>query len=139
MKTVAIAAAGVLVGAAISYILSAATIRRLRSRLRAKHSTSTPRKGIGAMNLILAVVGVTLISFTIAMIQIYRETGGVPDTLITCVFAVCGGECGVMGWIKTTKERNQDRQWQQEDIRNDKQRESGGGGEPPGDRPRNNL
>ena len=105
MKTVAIAAAGILVGAAISYILSAATIRRLRSRLRAKHSTTTPRKGIGAMNLILAVVGVTLISFTIAMIQIYRETGGVPDTLITCVFAVCGGECGVMGWIKTNKDK----------------------------------
>lgn len=139
MKTAIIAAAGALAGAILSYILSAATIRRLRSRLRAKHIDTTPRKGIGAMNLILAVVGVTLISFTVAMIQLYRDTGGVPDTLITCVFAVCGGECGVMGWIKTTKERNQDRQWQQEDIQNQKQREASGGGEPSSDRPRNDL
>ena len=100
MKTVAIAAAGVLVGAAISYILSAATIRRLRSRLRAKHSTTTPRKGIGAMNLILAVVGVTLISFTIAMIQIYRETGGVPDTLITCERRQLDHKAKAAGFIK---------------------------------------
>lgn len=139
MKTVIIAAASAAAGAILSYILSAATIRRLRSRLRAKHSTTAPRKSIGAMNLILAVVGVTLISFTVAMIQLYRDTGGVPDTLITCVFAVCGGECGVMGWIKTTKERKQDRQWQQEDIRNETQRGPSGGGEPPSDRPRNDL
>lgn len=139
MKSAVIAAAGVFVGAALSYILCAATIRRLRSRLRAKHIDNTPRKSIGAMNLILAVVGITLISFTIAMIQLYRTTGGVPDTLITCVFAVCGGECGVMGWIKTTKERNQDRQWQKEDIQSDKLREPGGGGEPSGDYPRNDL
>lgn len=120
--------------------MSTATIKRLRSCLRVKHgATKLSRKGIGAMNFILAIVGVTLICFTVAMIQIYRETGGVPDTLITCVFTVCGGECGVMGWIKTTKDRNQARQWQQEDIRNEKKRESGGGGDPSCDCPRNNL
>ncbi len=44
--------------------------------------------------------------FVIVMIAIYIRTGGIPDTLCTCVFSVCGGECGVMGWIKTTKDRH---------------------------------
>ena len=42
-------------------------------------------------------------------------TGGIPDTLCQCVFAVLGGECGVMGWIKTNKDKRQDRKWSEED------------------------
>ena len=30
---------------------------------------------------------------------------GIPDTLCQCVFALLGGECGVMGWIKTNKDK----------------------------------
>lgn len=43
-----------------------------------------------------------------------------PDTLCTCVFSVCGGECGVMGWIKTTKDRHLSRQYELEDRETDK-------------------
>ena len=67
------------------------------------------------MNIILIIVGVSLFAFTIAMIQIFRECGAVPDTLVTCVFAALGGECGIMGWIKTTKDRRQERTWEVED------------------------
>lgn len=38
-----------------------------------------------------------------------------PATLTACVFGVCGFENGVMGWIKTTKEKVRDRRWEQED------------------------
>ena len=44
-----------------------------------------------------------------------------PDTLITCVFATLGGECGILGWIKTTKEKKQDRRWQLADMRREKE------------------
>lgn len=64
---------------------------------------------IGTMNLILIILAVVMIIFTGIMIWLYHETGGVPDTLVTCVFSVCGGECGVMGWIKTTKEKRRNR------------------------------
>ena len=47
--------------------------------------------------------------------------GSVPDTLITCVFATLGGECGILGWIKTTKEKKQDRRWQLADMRREKE------------------
>lgn len=73
------------------------------------------RKKRRTMDLILIVVAVALVVFTLEMLRIYRETGGIPDTLCTCVFAALGGECGAMAWIKTTKERHKDREWQRED------------------------
>lgn len=76
---------------------------------------SQNNKSVGVMNIILVVVGVSLLSFTIAMIHIFREYGAIPDTLVTCVFAALGGECGIMGWIKTSKERRRERVWEIED------------------------
>ena len=55
------------------------------------------------MDLILLVIGIFLALFTAAMIVIHCITGSTPDTLITCVFGICGVEGGVMGWIKTAK------------------------------------
>jgi len=75
---------------------------------------------ISKMDIILLIVGVILLSFTVAMIIIYVFTGSVPDTLITCVFATLGGECGAMAWIKTTKERRQERKWHLEDEERNK-------------------
>lgn len=84
------------------------------------------------VDLILVIVGVSLLVFTIVMIQLFKVYGTVPDTLITCVFATLGGECGIMGWIKTTKDRNRERKWEQED----KQEAKAEAAEvPPGDMP----
>ena len=67
------------------------------------------------MDRILIIVGIALAVFTGTMTVIYCVTGGIPDTLCTCVFAALGGECGVMGWIKTTKERLRERKYEIED------------------------
>lgn len=72
-------------------------------------------KTMKTMDKILIIIGVFLLIFTIVMIWLYKTTFGVPDTLITCVFAATTGELGVMGWIKTTKSRQQERAWQLED------------------------
>ena len=69
----------------------------------------------GTMDVILKILAVFLFAFTIAMIVIYCLTGGIPDTLCTCVFTACTGEIGVMGWIKTTKDRYKERQYELED------------------------
>ena len=74
-----------------------------------------PKKKIGTMDLVLIVIAVALTAFTVSMICTFRETGMVPDTLITCVFTSLGGECGAMAWIKTTKERVRERNWELED------------------------
>ena len=62
------------------------------------------KKSIRTMDIILAVIAVFLLLFIVVMIW-----------LCTCVFAACGGECGVMGWIKTTKERQRERSFELED------------------------
>ena len=92
--------------------------RRMK-RHRAKAKAARQPKKIRTMDVILVVVAVLLIAFTIEMIKIFRETGMIPDTLCTCVFAALGGECGAMAWIKTNKERREDRKW----IREDQERE----------------
>lgn len=67
------------------------------------------------MDVVLICIAILIITFVIAMLWLYYKTGGIPDTLCTCVFTICGGECGVMGWIKTTKERYRDRSFELED------------------------
>lgn len=76
-----------------------------------KDKQSRPREKakIGAMDIILIIVGISLLAFTVAMMVTFNRLGAVPDTLITCVYATLGGECGVMGWIKTSKDRNRTR------------------------------
>lgn len=73
------------------------------------------KKKAGTMDKVLVVIGIFLLVFVAVMLWMFYVTGGIPDTLCTCVFAVCGGECGVMGWIKTTKDRHQERKYELED------------------------
>ena len=79
------------------------------------------------MDIILVVMAVLLVAFTLKMILVFEQTGAIPDTLCTCVFAALGGECVVMGWIKTTKDKLTDRKWQIEDrTQSEKEREENG-------------
>lgn len=77
------------------------------------------KKKIRTMDVVLVIVALFLLVFVIALMWMHYRTGGIPDTLCTCVFAICGGECGIMGWIKTTKERCQDRKNELEDRKHD--------------------
>lgn len=83
----------------------------------AKKRSRSERKRMGTMNLILIIMFLCLTSFTITMIWLFTMFGSVPDTLITCVFTALAGECGIMGWIKTTKERTRERKWEKQDQR----------------------
>ena len=73
------------------------------------------------MNVILIIVGVFLVAFTLKMISLFETYGMVPDTLVNCVFVALAGECGIMGWIKTSKEKNKDRRWQLEDRKQERE------------------
>lgn len=64
----------------------------------------TLEKQLGTMDCILALIGVFLLFFTVAMVLIFCVFQTVPDTLIISVFGACGLECGVMGAIKNRKE-----------------------------------
>lgn len=67
------------------------------------------------MDIVLAVLGITVALFTIAMIWVYMVTGGTPDSLVYSFFGAVTGEAGFMGWIKTSKVIHREREWQLED------------------------
>ena len=73
------------------------------------------KKKMGTMDKVLILEGVILVAYTAADLAVFWHTGNEPATLTACVFGVCGFENGVMGWIKTTKEKVRDRRWEQED------------------------
>lgn len=61
------------------------------------------KKRIRTMDVILVFLFTCMAAFIVTMIVVFLRMGSVPDTLIVSVFAFFGLECGVMGWIKTTK------------------------------------
>ena len=67
-----------------------------------------------AMDRILIILGISLAIITAAMIVLFCIYQTTPDTLIGCVFAAITGECGIMGWIKNSKERQETRRWELE-------------------------
>lgn len=87
----------------------------LRRYRRCRPTTGVAKKKYKTMDIVLVVVGFLLIAFTLKMIHVFETTGAIPDTLCTCVFAALSGECGIMGWIKVTKDKYTERKWQQED------------------------
>lgn len=93
-----------------------------KSKKKAQHIRTDKEKQLRTMDVILVIVAIMLLAFTITMIVLFKQTGMIPDTLCTCVFACLGGECGAMAWIKTTKDRYREREWEQED-RKDQEKE----------------
>ena len=64
-----------------------------RNRLEKRHT----------MDIILALMGVAILTFTVTMIVIFCVYQSVPDTLVNCFFACCGSEGGFMAVIMVTK------------------------------------
>ena len=117
MKSLIVAAAAMVLGTALGFLICGATVRHLRQRVRTlRRQTKTgPPKKMGVMDKVLIFEAVILIAYTVADLAVFWHTGAEPYTLTGCVFGVCGLENGVMGWIKTNKDKQQDRKWAEED------------------------
>ena len=116
MKTVFIAAGAMIGGAALAFTLCwVATRLAGGNHAAAARLATAAKKKMGTMDKVLILEGVILVAYTAADLAVFWHTGNEPATLTACVFGVCGFENGVMGWIKTTKEKARDRRWEQED------------------------
>lgn len=58
---------------------------------------------IKTSKIILLTLGALLIAFVIKMIDLYEKTGGVPDTLISCVLGGGVAELAFTAWITVSK------------------------------------
>lgn len=72
-------------------------------------------KKVGTLNLILILVGAFFVWFNWQMIVTFRMYGSIPESYACAVVAATIGECGICGWIRTTKDRRQERKWEKED------------------------
>ena len=102
-----LAIASMTLGTVLGFLVCGATARRLRRNTRGQRTApkarDTPKMGV--MDKVLVLEGVILVAYTVAALAVFWHTGGEPSTLTACVFGVCGLENGVMGWIKTNKDR----------------------------------
>lgn len=104
MKILFVAAAAWACGVLLGCWLARHALRRMRKRLRALMDKKKPGK-MGTMDKILILEAVVLVAYTVADLAVFWHTGSEPSTLTACVFGVCGLENGVMGWIKTNKDK----------------------------------
>ena len=106
MKTIIVAVVAWAIGAALGVLLARAALRHLRHKVRDLRRQLRGEKGkMGVMDKVLILEAVVLIAYTVADLAVFWHTGAEPTTLTACVFGVCGLENGVMGWIKTIKEK----------------------------------
>ncbi len=69
-----------------------------RKRRRRRKKRSLPK--IQYRKAVTSLLLLSVAAFTVAMIVVYIQTGGVPDTLVTAFYAFAGGEAGFLGLIK---------------------------------------
>lgn len=106
MKIVIVAAVAWILGAALGFFLCHVTISYLRRRVKDLKLELRGKRGkMGTMDKILIFEAVVLLAYTVADMVIFWHKGAEPTTLTACVFSVCGLENGVMGWIKTNKDK----------------------------------
>ena len=106
MNTLLIAAAAMAGGAALGFSLCwVATRLAAGNHAAATRLATAAKKKMGTMDKVLVLEAVVLVLYTAADLAVFWHTGNEPATLTACVFGVCGLENGVMGWIKTNKDK----------------------------------
>lgn len=75
---------------------------------------------MGTLNLVLVLVGAFFIWFNWQLLDIFRAFQSIPEMYACAVVAATIGEAGICGWIRTTKDRKREHQWEQDEKRADR-------------------
>lgn len=105
IRTVAVAVLAMAAGTALGVHLCRVLVPRLYRARRLQRDGGGNGKKVGTMDKVLILEAVILVAYAVADLAVFWHTGNEPATLTACVFGVCGLENGVMGWIKTNKDR----------------------------------
>ena len=103
--TIVVAALSVAIGTALGVLLFQIVGPRLYRPRRLQPDGGGDKGKMGVMDKVLILEAVILVAYTAADLIVFWHTGSEPATLTACVFGVCGLENGVMGWIKTNKDK----------------------------------
>lgn len=64
---------------------------------------------IGTLNIVLICVFGYMIYINWKMLKVFLLCGAAPETAWCALIAALLGECGICGWIKTSKEKHRSR------------------------------
>lgn len=73
---------------------------------------------IGTLNIVLVFIFAIFLWFNSRMLHIYETQGSIPEAYACAVVASLIGECGICGWIRTTKDRKREHKWEKENKDN---------------------
>lgn len=76
---------------------------------------------IGTLNIVLICVGLFFVWFNYQMLEMFKLVGSIPETYACAVIAATIGECGICGWIRTNKDKKQQRDWDKEDRKSNEE------------------
>lgn len=76
-------------------------------------------KQLGTLNIVLICVFAYLVVINWQMLDVYRTYGSAPESAWCALIAALIGECGICGWIRTNKDKQQDRQYEKESMARD--------------------
>ncbi len=102
-RTVLVAVLAMAAGTALGVLLCRTVAPRLYRARRLQRDDGGNK--VGVMDKVLILEAVILVAYTVAALAVFWQTCAEPSTLTACVFGVCGLENGVMGWIKTNKDK----------------------------------
>ena len=105
IRTVAVAVLTMAAGTVLGFRVLAPRLYRSRRTRRQKTDNGGRGERVGVMDKVLILEAVILVAYAVADLAVFWHTGSEPATLTACVFGVCGLENGVMGWIKTSKDK----------------------------------
>ena len=74
---------------------------------------------VGTLNLVLILMFAFFIWFNWQLLCIFREYAAIPETYACAVIAATIGEAGICGWIRTTKDRKREHDWERADRKED--------------------
>lgn len=74
------------------------------------------KKKIKTLDIVLLCIFGYMIYLNWQMLQVFREFGSAPETAWCALIAALIGECGICGWIKTSKERNRRKKEETDDF-----------------------
>ena len=94
------------------YIVAGATIGLLAT---VTVAAATHRNTIKTLDVVLAIVFLTFVTFSASMIITYWKFGAIPETFACCVVGALVGEIGCTTRITNVKIREKEREWEVED------------------------
>lgn len=83
-------------------------------RKKAKHAKPKEKMKIKTLDMVLVIVFGIFLWFNYRMITMYAQMGSIPEGYACTVVAALIGECGVCGWIRTTKSKREEHEWEKE-------------------------